>query len=394
MKNTLVYLLVCINLIFLVSCKENKIVKPAVNDPLEGNTYPLVVKDEFGFSWPESLVVDDIIYLQTDIDLLIVSVSKLMISPSGDRYYIHDGRQSKMFGFDGQGNNISVFSKLGTGPGEYKEIKDTQIDFENDQFEILDYDEIKKFNLIDFEYLGSISLRGVKGNNIYGNFVNIEGVYYLFTTLPPVHRLVPSARANPHEFHLLRKDGDQHDFFIPKKYGILGMEGDPRFRQSHILGEYNLTPILGSNEIIGINKEGIFNKYHFPFASNGVPVIELLNFYDREGEFLRTDYYKFLNNIMETERHLLFNFIGSLVQYHVLFDKSINKIVSIGRSKEYMPEMISSDSKYFYCYVQPASLLKHIEEGNSFENHPILKSIDFEKIDREDNPILIKFHLE
>jgi hypothetical protein len=206
--------------------------------------------------------------------------------------------------------------------------------------------------------------------------------------------MIPSARENPHEFHLLRKDGDQHDFFIPKKYGVLGMEGDPRFRQSHIPGEYNLTPILGNNEIIGINKEGIFTKYHFPFASNGVPVIELLNFYDREGEFLRTDYYKFLNNIMETERHLLFNFIGSLVQYYVLFDKTLNKFISIGRSKDYMPEMISSDSKYFYCYVLPASLLNHIAEGKNFENHPILKSIDFEKIDREDNPILIKFHLE
>jgi hypothetical protein len=30
----------------------------------------------------------------------------------------------------GQGNNISIFSKLGSGPGEYKEIKDVQIDFE------------------------------------------------------------------------------------------------------------------------------------------------------------------------------------------------------------------------------------------------------------------------
>lgn len=59
-----------------------------------------------------------------------------------------------------------------------------------------------------------------------------------------------------------------------------------------------------------------------------------------------------------------------------------------------MPEMISSDSKYFYCYVLPASLLNHIEEGKSFENHPILKTIDFGKIFREDNPIIIKFHLE
>jgi hypothetical protein len=394
MKNSLIYFLVSINLIFLFSCAENKKVEPVVNEASEEQAFPLTVKDEFGFTWPESLVVDDIIYLQTQEDQLIVSVSKLMISPSGDQYYIFDGRQSKMFGFDGQGNNISVFSKLGSGPGEYKEIKDVQIDFENDQFEILDYVEIKKFNLIDFEYLSSVSLRGIKGNNIYTNFVNIEGVYYLYTPLPPAHRIIPSARENPHEFHLLRKDGDQHDFFIPKKYGVLGMEGDSRFRQSQISGEFNLTPILGSNGIIGINKEGIFTKYHFPFASNGIPKIELINFYDREREFMSTDYYKFLNNIMETERHLLFHFLGSSVLYYVLFDKTLKRIVSIGRSKEYMPSMISSDSKYFYCYVQPASLLKHIEEGNSIENHPILKSIDFDKNDREDNPILIKFHLD
>lgn len=119
-----------------------------------------------------------------------------------------------------------------------------------------------------------------------------------------------------------------------------------------------------------------------------------MNFYDREGEFLNSGYFKFVNNIMETDKYLFFNFIGSLVQYYVLFDKTTEKFISLGRSKDYMPEMISSDSKHFYCYVLPTSLLKHIEEGNSFENHPILKSIEFGKIDREDNPILIKFHLE
>lgn len=119
-----------------------------------------------------------------------------------------------------------------------------------------------------------------------------------------------------------------------------------------------------------------------------------MNFYDREREFLATDYYKFLNNIMETERHLFFQFLGSSVLYYVLFDKTLKKIISIGRSKNLMPEMISSDSKYFYCYVLPAALIKHIEEGNTFENNPILKTIDLKKISREDNPILIKFHLE
>lgn len=380
--------------IFLISCGENKKSESVKNGNFEGVTYPLTVKDEFGFSWPEGIVVDDIIYLQTEKDQLIVTFSKLIISPSQDQYYIFDDKQAKMFGFDREGRRISTFSKQGQGPGEYKEIKDVQIDFTKNQFEILDYDEIKKYSLNDFEYLESVSLRGIEGNNIYGNFVNIEGVYYLFTPLPPTHRMVPSGNANPQEFHIIRKDGDQHDFFIPKEYGVLGMQGDPIFRQSHISGEYNFTPILGRNDIIGINKAGIFTKYHFPFASNGIPKIELINFYDREREFLGTDYYKFLNNIMETERHLFFQFLGNSVLYYVLFDKTLKKIISTGRSKNLMPEMISSDSEYFYCYVLPAALLKYIEEGNTFENNPILKTIDLKKINREDNPILIKFHLE
>ena len=57
--------------------------------PLEGTNrnflemivvYPLTVKDEFGFSWPKNLVVDNIIYLPTKEDLLLASISKLMIS--------------------------------------------------------------------------------------------------------------------------------------------------------------------------------------------------------------------------------------------------------------------------------------------------------------------------
>jgi len=394
MKKPYVYFLIFLNVTFILPCAEKRKEEPVVIEKLTEITFPLTVKDEFGFGWPEGLVVDDIIYLQTEEGRLIVSFSKLIISPSHDRYYIFDDRQAKMFGFDGEGNSISIFSKLGQGPGEYREIKDVQIDFGKNQFEILDYDEIKKYSLTDFEYLESVSLRGIEGNNIYGNFVYIEGVYYLYTPLPPAHRMIASAKTSAHDFHLLRKDGDQYDFFIPKEFGILGMEGDPIFRQSHILGEYNLTPILGRNDIIGINKEGIFTKYHFPFASNGVPKIELINFYDREREFLGTDYYKFLNNIMETERHLFFQFLSSSVLYYVLFDKTLKKIISIGRSKNLMPEMISSDSEYFYCYVLPAALLKYIEEGNTFENNPILKSIDFDKISSEDNPILIKFHLK
>lgn len=272
--------------------------------------------------------------------------------------------------------------------------KDVQIDFESNQIEILDQYQIKKFDLVDFEYLGSVSFQGIIGNNIYGNFVNIDGVYYLFTSLPPAHRMIPSARVNTDEFHLLRKEGDQLDFFVPKEYGVMGMKGDPRFRQSHIPGEYNLTPILGRNDIIGINMEGIFTKFHFPFAKNGVTEVELRNIHDREGEFMGTNYYKFLNNIMETERHLLFNFLGSSVQYHVLFDKEKKEIISIGRSKEYMPSMISSDSEFFYCYILPASLLNHIKDGNSIDDHPILKSIDLEKMDSDNNPVLIQFHLD
>ncbi len=89
MKNSPIYFLLGINLIFLFSWTENRKVESVDDDILEGLTYPLAVKDEFGFSWPEGLVVDDIIYLQTEDDLLIVSFSNLMVSPSNDRFDLY-----------------------------------------------------------------------------------------------------------------------------------------------------------------------------------------------------------------------------------------------------------------------------------------------------------------
>lgn len=56
--------------------------------------------------------------------------------------------------------------------------------------------------------------------------------------------------------------------------------------------------------------------------------------------------------------------------------------------------MFSSDSNFFYCYILPASLLNHIKEGNSIDDHPILKSIDLDKMASDNNPVLIQFHLD
>jgi len=242
-----------------------------------------------------------------------------------------------------------------------------------------------------FEYKGEISLREVKGDVNFRYFVNIDGVYYLWTNIPQNQRNIQNDLGSLANFHLVRKDGDSTSYFVQKEFGILG---DQRFYSADEPGEYNISPILGNNNILRITKDSVFIGFKFKFEdSKDMPAREFENWQGSAIQILENDYFKFLTNIRETENHLFFQFAGKGTAYYVLMDKSINEIISIGRSKSLLPNIILSDSDSFYCFIYPEFLKESVENGEDFNTHPILKSIDINTLGNDDNPILIKFKL-
>jgi hypothetical protein len=375
----------------VISCSQEKIIPQVDFEIPEGSTYFLDVKDEVGFEWPDNLVVDDIIYLQTTDNSIISKVRKLIISPDQNKFYIADWSQEKLLVFDEKGQFISRLNNKGFGPGEYSEIRDFHIDFKKETIQILGYRKIHTYSLNEFEFIKTESLEGIKGDINYTHFVNLDEVYYLWTNIPDNQRtdLIEITKFNL--YHLIRKDGDEIEYLIPYEYGVYG---DERFYQTNKIGEYNLSPILGQNSLIGIKKDGIHLKHSFPFLKNVPPKNVLKNFVGQEFEFIYSDYYKTLTNFRETDNHIFFQFIGKNGKIiHVLFDSTLKKIISIGRSKDTFPRMSASNSKHFYGYFLPIELEKGLENGKTYEHHPLLKGLDLGKIDKDDNPILIKFHL-
>lgn len=377
-------------LILILSCNNKKNSNTDYINNQSDNIYPIEAKKNSLFQWPEEVVIDEIIYLHTSEDVLVSSLTKLIISPDQDKYIIQDRKQKKVFIFNEDGEILSVFHKPGDGPEDHLEMRNVHIDFKAQTLEILSYQKIQKYDLNNLSHLGTTSLRNIKGDNNYTKFISFGDIYYLWTNIPRNQRLDLIEVTKYNLFHLIRKEGDQYDYFVPYENGLFA---DQKFYPSNIEGEFNISPILGRNNILGIKKDGLIEKYNFPFASNNAPSELIKNFVGNEIEFLNSDYFKFLTTILETDNLIYFEFYGNAKGYQVLYDIKLKKMISVGKERIYNLRTIASGPQHFYSYISPAPIYDDIKNGLSYENHPLLKHVDLDKVDQQDNPIIIKFHI-
>ncbi|MCH7397859.1 6-bladed beta-propeller [Belliella sp. DSM 107340] len=383
------YYLIIPAYLFFISCNysgSNQILSQNQDD----ETFEIVVNESQNFAWPSDLVVDDVVYLQTNKETLISKLGKLVISPDRSRYIVVDKQLKKILIFDQLGNNIKVFDKKGPAPDEYLHFRDVHINFQTETIEILEYRNIQVYSLQTFEHLKTISLLNIKGDINYNNLASIDTIYYLWTPITANQRLDLIEMSEYNKYHLIKKDGDDIEYFTQYQHGVVL---DDKFYPSNVDGEFNISPILGSNTIYRLTKDGMFPKISFPFASNNPPQEDLENYIGNEVEFGYSKYFKHISNIRETNQHIYFTYTGNGVGYHLLFDSKNKKIISTGKLKDFRVQMIASDSKYFYCSISPNVYQKLKNEGSSFDNHPLLKHVDTSKFESEDNPIIIKFHI-
>ena len=98
----------------------------------------LKVENEFGFNFPTSLQLEFVTPLETTAASIIGTFQKLVVSPDQEEYFIWDSKQSKILVFDRKGNLNRVLDKKGSGPDEYLDISDFQVDFIDGVLELID----------------------------------------------------------------------------------------------------------------------------------------------------------------------------------------------------------------------------------------------------------------
>jgi hypothetical protein len=340
------------------------------------------------FQWPQNLTVEKIIFLETHVDHLISFVKKVIFSPNGEIIYILDPNQHKIFIFNSSGKFLSILDDQGEGPDEYLEITDFQIDFKKQIIEVLDYQRIKKYDLNTLDYITTETLSHLPKDKNFSNFVRIGDILYLWTNLPPFQQ-VDETQLGTH--HLIKIEGNNISFHVEKKFGVINGE---IFYPSSTQGEFNMPPILGSTDIIGISRDSVFIKYRFNFGNMGIPQQDLMNYWENRHEILGSAYFKPPQNIRETTDYLFFQFVGELKAYNVLFDKKTKSIKSIGQIKDKIdPVIIYSDSTHLYGYLPAAYLVDYSENGGKLSESPFFKDLDPTSLEKDENPIIVKFKL-
>jgi hypothetical protein len=371
----------------IISCGRKE------EEKTRSNLYPIDPNGQFLFQWPTGVSIEEVIYLESLDSSLISRVEKIWIShPKLSKIYILDRRLKKIFVFNSNGEILSIFDKNGSGPGEYLEIRDVFLDFQDEEIHILDNKSMKIYDLFTFEYLGIKDLKSIPGDSNFTRFIKIQNVYYLWTNIPFFQRPNLNFSKEKQQFHLVRLEDNKIDFFVPYEYGVLN---EIRFYPSSTKDEYIISPLIGKYDIKKVSETGVLPVYEFPFTSKEVPENLLKEMFYLEDQFLVSDYFKILTNFRESNRFLYFNFIGSEAKvFRGLFDKEKLEFTSIGRSVEFIPEIVYADADFFYSLISPDVLLHLIKIKRIDEKNTLLRTIDFQRIKSDDNPIVIKFSIK
>lgn len=358
------------------------------------NTYPkfqLNLFEEDQFQWPLTLTVEDVIHLETSEESILSRLDKVFVSPDEQIIVAIDLTLRKVVIFDQHGNVLRVLDKKGQGPTEYLHMTDVFVNFDKNTLEVLELKTIQVYDLISLDFLETISLAGIKGDINYIHHVSIDDVYYLWTPIPSEQRKDMIQITAYNQYHLIRKASDTVEYFIPFQFGA---PIDDRFYPSARAGEFLLSPILGSSTVYSLTKEGIKPAYDLQFSSNFPSNEELKSYRGNEVEFLTNNSFKFLTNFREADKHLYFQFLGGEFYYHALVDKEEERIISIGKQSDFRVKIVATSGSYFYCYIFPSVYHRLKEEGKLAKDHPLLRYVDVNQVDRDDNPIVIRFSLD
>jgi hypothetical protein len=349
----------------------------------------LKVDNSIPFEWPHNLEVEQITYLKPIDGHTVSYIDKLIISPSGEYFYVFDRNQSKIFVFDNSGIPKQIFDRKGDSPAEYLEIRDVQIDFENNILEILDYLKLKKYMLSTFEYISTENLKDLPKDKNFTNFTRIGDVLYLWTPLPP-NQLVGEKELGTH--HILRVKEGITSFHVEKKFGVMDAN---IFYPAASKNEYNISARLGSSDILGVTKDSVYTKFRFDYGDKEIPLIQLMNYWENRHEILTSEYYKPPQTIRETKDYLFFRFSGGSKGHNVLFDKSTKSIRSIGHVKNLIDDLviIMSDSINLYGYMPSIHLVNYIEKWGSLSDSQFFKDLDPSNLEKDENPFIVKFRL-
>lgn len=393
MRTYIFIILLPITILFLSQCKSNKTVKHELPDN-KAYTYNLeeLINKEKYFNWNDIIDPKDIyvIPLENTEKAIIGNVHKIMVWNT--KIFIHDFRFSKLSVFNIEGDFLFNIGKKGKGKGEYHELRD--IDIQDDYIYILDYKNIIKYNSYDGSFIESHRLRNLREGFNPLNFIYYnDDLFYLWSSNPDVYNPKSIDYYRMHKYCENRKT---EGYF---KFKHRSSDAN-RFYKIHSTNNYFIRPVSGTYSIYKIINDSIklsfrinMGKYTLPedFFESSSKKGRILN------KYLKNNYYKEIKNIFKiSKKYIYFTCNGPRgYRYDGIVDQIEKKVIKFGREDfPYSPRIYYSDGKYFYGIYEPHFIQEELENSNV--NNIIFKKVKNSNysINKNDNPIIIKFRLK
>lgn len=379
MKSTVVYFLLIASIV--VACKPEKKYINAIDNPHDIFVIENIDKDKY-FEWQPEIKIEKIIPLESTTNAFVGFLSKGEII--NDSIFIEDNLNHLLKIYNSDGKFLSQVGANGKGPGEYHEMRDFNII--KDEIWCLDYRKMHCYDLKTgkFKYSISIDLDPRLLNPL--SFLVMDSTnFYLWQSNPS------SSNKNDPKYCLLKY---QNEKLVASYFKWDHRSVDETRFYKGLNGSFIMKPIEGEYKIYKIDHDSLFLFFELDFKNKSLPTDYFKNHPEnKNNEYLKSEYYKSINNIFETENHIYFFCVGpGSYGYEGLIDKR-NKSVRFGKHNfNVSPRIFYSDDKFMYGYYESRSFVR--------ETPPDKLRDYFEKISAklgqrniEDNLVIVKFSI-
>lgn len=261
--------------------------------------------------------IKDIRYiaLETNDESLMGFPSKIIYR--FNKFYILDCQSKSLFVFDSNGKFISKIHRLGKGPGEYINNSDFDIDnagniyiWDSGTHKLIKYASngvmIKEYSFTKYVFINFLVLPENKLllHTIFegGNTKYTAGIFDLETN--SFENLL-TAKEKYEDYNVLR---NSFSYLFPSKSAIY------------------YTSIYSAD----IYKfDSVQNKKIISFNTTSIPSISELDFINKNGQYsITNDYFKCINDVYETEEHLVFEIMHFKQLYFMIQNKKTGKLIT------------------------------------------------------------------
>jgi len=344
--------------------------------------YTIRVNDkEKYFDWDQYIKIEQIIPLETNSNSVFANPDKVYVLK--DKMFFQDRKNQILKVFDHSGKFLFNVGNKGKGPEEYLEMRDFMISDNN--VYTLDYKKIHCFDASNGKFKSSSNITTQEMNPM-GFLVFNSKDYYLWQSNPSQKNVRDT------KYRLLKfEEGKLKSRYF--EYDHHSNDMNRFFKRPD--GSFYIRPIDGEYVIYKITKDSVSISFELNFENKNLPKdYYLKNPIDVNNEYLKSDYYKSIADVFETEEYIYFTCAGpQSYAYEGLINKKTQQISFGKRDFSSNPRIIFSDGKYLYGYYQPSLILnepvKKIQHYffDEIRNH--LKGIKV-----EDNIILVKYSLK